>query len=91
MSKSKLSKEENELLNSIESGEWVSSKDKSKSYYAKVANQTLKKDTRLNIRVSSHDISALKAKAATEGMPYQTLVSSVLHKFVTGRLVERGT
>ena len=90
MNKGKLSKEEKELLNSVESGEWVSSKDKSKSFYTNAANQTLKKDTRLNIRVSSHDISALKAKAATEGMPYQTLVSSVLHKFVTGRLVERG-
>jgi predicted DNA binding CopG/RHH family protein len=90
MGKPKLSVEEQELLDSVENEDWVSSALGNKSNYQKIASETLKKDTRLNIRVSSHDIKALKAKAASQGMPYQTLVSSILHKFVTGRLIERG-
>ena len=86
MKKNDFTEEEKELLESLESGEWVSSNTESKDFYVQAARNTLKKDARLNIRMSSHDIVALKAKAASEGMPYQTLISRVLHKFVTGRL-----
>lgn len=52
------------------------------------AEATLLKDKRVNIRISSRDLEGLQAKAAEEGVPYQTLMASVLHKFVSGRLVE---
>ncbi|MDQ8207647.1 hypothetical protein SH580_09070 [Coraliomargarita algicola] len=52
------------------------------------AQQTYNKDKRINIRISSRDLSALQKKANRYGMPYQTLVSSVLHRYVTGDLTE---
>jgi predicted DNA binding CopG/RHH family protein len=51
-----------------------------------VANQTLKREERINIRLSRADLNGLKDKASELGMPYQTLVSAVLHQYVTGRL-----
>jgi predicted DNA binding CopG/RHH family protein len=53
------------------------------------ARATLAKDQRVNVRLSSLVLNGLKARAAEEGLPYQTLIASVLHKFVTGRLVEQ--
>lgn len=53
------------------------------------ARATATKDRRVNIRLSSSDLSDLRAKALEEGVPYQTLMASVLHKYVTGRLLER--
>jgi len=57
--------------------------------YREYARATLTKNRRVNIRVSSQDISDIQARAVEEGMPYQTLIASVLHKFATGRLVEK--
>jgi len=54
------------------------------------ARATAIKDRRVNIRLSSGDLSDIQAKALEEGVPYQTLIASVLHKYVTGRLTERG-
>jgi len=53
------------------------------------ARATAIKDRRINIRLSSGDLSDLQARALEEGVPYQTLIASVLHKYVTGRLAER--
>ena len=53
------------------------------------ARATLAKDRRINIRLSSPVLTDLQARAAEEGLPYQTLIASVLHKYVTGRLVEQ--
>jgi predicted DNA binding CopG/RHH family protein len=53
------------------------------------ARATAMKDRRVNIRLSSPDLRDLRARALEEGLPYQTLIASVLHKFVAGRLVER--
>lgn len=53
------------------------------------ARATFIKDRRVNIRLSSPDLMDIQARAAEEGMPYQTLISSVLHKFLTGRFVEK--
>ena len=53
------------------------------------ARTTLAKNRRLNIRLSSLVLEGLQARAAAEGLPYQMLIASVLHKFVTGRLIER--
>lgn len=53
------------------------------------AGATLVKDRRVNIRLSSPVLMDIQARAAEEGLPYQTLIASVLHKYVTGRLVEQ--
>ena len=50
------------------------------------AEETFKKDKRINIRISSRDLESLQRRAFEEGIPYQTLVSSVLHKNVSGGL-----
>jgi len=52
------------------------------------ARNTLKKDKRLNIRISERDLVELQRKAVREGLPYQTFVSSIIHKFINGTLVE---
>ncbi len=57
--------------------------------YEKYAEATLKKDRRVNIRISGKDLSAIQKHALDEGIPYQTLIASLLHKYVAGRLVER--
>jgi predicted DNA binding CopG/RHH family protein len=57
--------------------------------YKEAAQATFIKDRRVNIRLSSPDLMDIQARAAEEGVPYQTLISSVLHKFVTGRFVEK--
>jgi predicted DNA binding CopG/RHH family protein len=87
----KLTNEERETLKSFENGEWISSKklsaDRKKlKEYAKTA---LRKDRRINIRISENDLIQLQRKAVQDGLPYQTLISSVLHKFINGRLIER--
>jgi predicted DNA binding CopG/RHH family protein len=88
---SNLDKEEQELLDSVEQGEWKAVKNlpKELSRYQQYAETSLRKDKRINIRLSSNDLEALQFIAVEEGIPYQTLISSVLHKFVTGRFVER--
>jgi len=84
----KLDKEEKALLESVESGEWKSVKNlkKEKQVAKKIAGDTLKKDARINIRVPQIDLNRIKRIAAHEGLPYQTLISSVLHKYATGHL-----
>jgi len=86
-----LESEEMELLESLESGEWnsVSNLEDEIQAHQNIAKNTLKKDKRVNLRISSKDLEAIKTYAVEEGLPYQTLMSSVLHKFVTGRLVDR--
>ncbi|NOZ11890.1 MAG: antitoxin [Gammaproteobacteria bacterium] len=84
---SKLSKEEKEILESYENDEWVSVSSPSDiAKYKAAAKNTFKKDKRVNIRISKMDLELLQEKALIEGLPYQTLMSSVLHKYVTGRL-----
>lgn len=84
-------KEELELMKSIETEEWVSVNDLEEEMKKakKAAQATLKKSERMNIRISPNDLRRLKIKAMEEGMPYQTLVSSIIHKYLTGRLQER--
>ena len=86
-----LDSEEMELLESLESGEWnsVNNLEDEIQSHQNIAKSTLKKDKRVNLRMSSKDLEAIKTYAVEEGLPYQTLMSSVLHKFVTGRLVDR--
>ena len=81
---------EEEILASFERGEWRPvSKNKSEiARFAAMASTSLAKDKRVNIRISSRDLDDIQARAAEEAIPYQTLMASVLHKYVTGRLVE---
>ena len=81
---------EQEILASFERGEWKPVRNQ-KGEIARLkasAVATLLKNKRVNIRISSQDLEGLQAKAAEEGVPYQTLMASVLHKFVSGRLVD---
>jgi predicted DNA binding CopG/RHH family protein len=55
----------------------------------KAASAYLKKDSRINIRLSGADLNSLRRRAVQEGIPYQTLISSIIHKFVTGSLVSK--
>ena len=88
----KLSKEESEILESYENDEWVSVYDASDiEKYKAAAKSTFKKDKRVNIRMSELDLELIQEKALVEGLPYQTLMSSVLHKYVTGRLTDKTT
>lgn len=75
---------------SIENDEWrsVREADERISYFQGVARATSLKDQRMNIRIAKRDLDGLKERALEEGIPYQTLVSSILHKYVTGRLRE---
>ena len=88
--KNRLTEEEQEILDSFERGEWVPVRDlsKRKRELIRYARNTLKKDKRLNIRISERDLNELQKKAVSEGLPYQTFVSSIIHKYVNGRLVE---
>jgi predicted DNA binding CopG/RHH family protein len=90
MSDLKLTPEELEMLVSYENEEWQSVKNikEQKETYQAYARATFRKDKRINIRISEKDLLALQKRAIREGVPYQTLVSSVLHKYVTGALAE---
>ncbi len=80
---------ENDLLTAYESGALKSVATKAELAKLRgAARATALKDRRVNIRLSSSDLLDIQARALQEGMPYQTLIASVLHKFVTGRLRE---
>jgi len=86
-----LSRDEKELAKSVERGEWKSASNlqAERRRYQRYARATFKKDRRVNIRISAKDLEALQTRALEEGIPYQTLIASLLHKYVSGRLVER--
>ena len=88
--KTKLTTEEKEILDSFEKDEWVpvTNLTKRKKELMAYARNTLRKDKRLNIRISERDLLELQKKAVNEGLPYQTYVSSIIHKFINGNLVE---
>jgi predicted DNA binding CopG/RHH family protein len=88
--KTKEKKYEEDILASFDQGEWQSVPDLKDEIarYASSASTTLIKDKRINIRLSSRDLEDIQTRAAEEGMPYQTLIASVLHKYVRGRLIE---
>jgi len=87
----KFDSEEKEILEAFESGELKRSKNAAQAIkqHQAIAEATFKKDARINIRLSSRDLRSLQTRALREGMPYQTLVASVLHKFVDGQLVDK--
>jgi predicted DNA binding CopG/RHH family protein len=87
----KLDPEEKELLESYDRDEWqsVSDLESESERFRKYARATFKKDKRVNIRMSQKDLVAIQKKALEEGIPYQTLLSSIIHKYVSGRLTDK--
>ena len=86
----KLDSKERELLDSVERGEWRSARRvrAERQRYSRYAAATVRKDRRVNIRISTKDLEAIQKRAVEEGLPYQTLIASLLHKYVAGRLRE---
>lgn len=84
----KLSKEEKEILNAYEKGNFSSVPNLKKGIakYKDYAKDTLQKNKRINIRISKRDLMHIQRKAVEEGLPYQTFISSILHKFISGNL-----
>lgn len=87
---SKVDAYEREVLTAFEKGllKSVATKDEL-ARLKSAARATAVKDRRVNIRLSSIDLSDIQVKALEEGVPYQTLIASVLHKYVSGRFVEK--
>lgn len=87
----KLDKEEKDILEALERDE-IKSLTPSKEEIAEVkamAENTLRKDRRVTIRLYDHDLKGIQKRALEKGMPYQTLISSMIHQYVEGDLVER--
>ena len=86
----KLDEEELQILQDFERGEFESTKNfrAEKRQLEAAARRTLQKGKRINIRLSARDLEKIQKRAVAEGMPYQTLIASTLHKFVTGQLRE---
>ncbi len=86
----RLDPDEKELLESYERDEWqlVPDLESKSDRYRGYAAATFRKDKRINIRISQKDLLSIQKKALDEGIPYQTLISSVLHKYISGRLAE---
>ncbi|OGY91418.1 MAG: hypothetical protein A3H70_00125 [Candidatus Komeilibacteria bacterium RIFCSPLOWO2_02_FULL_48_11] len=85
-----LDKEEEEILKAYEKGEFKSVKnlEKEKKRYQQIAQATLNKTRNINIRLSERDLQKIKVKAMERGLPYQTLVASVVHQYSNDRLKE---
>ena len=90
MRRTKPNKEERELADSYNRGEWRSTNPSKAELrrYAAIARATLK-DQRINIRLSRQDLMGIQARAVEEGLPYQTLIASLVHKYISGRLTSK--
>lgn len=86
-----LDQEEKDLMESIEREEWRSVKNikQEKEKAIAAARNTLKKDKRINLRLTEKDYRQIQIKAIEEGVPYQTLISSIVHKYLNGSLAPR--
>ncbi len=91
MPKYKLDKEEQEILEAFDSGEMhpMSNTKKEMEKHKEYAANTFKKDKRINIRLTSRDLSSIQKLALREGIPYQTFIASILHKYADGRFMEK--
>lgn len=88
-----LDKEELEILNAFEKGALTPAENQKQALkqHKQYATNTFKKDRRINIRISDKDLESLRIHALHEGIPYQTLVGSILHKYISGYLIEKRT
>lgn len=87
---SELDADERAISESYDKGEWKAIKNARQEIglAKKAAKNTLAKDARINIRLSSSDLMRIKQRAAYEGIPYQTLIASILHKYAAGHPVK---
>lgn len=89
MKKFRLDEDEQVLLDAFEAGQFESGlTPERRLFIAKSAEATFKKDKKINVRISSRDLSAIQRRALKEGIPYQILVSSIIHKYVSGSLCD---
>ncbi|MBW2670079.1 MAG: antitoxin [Deltaproteobacteria bacterium] len=86
-----IDQEEKDLMESIERDEWqpVNNIEQEKEKAIAAARNTLKKDKRINLRLTQKDYRQMQIKAIEEGIPYQTLISSIVHKYLNGSLVSK--
>jgi len=89
MKKFKLSKEEQILEDRIFSENWQSENRLKQNAYKEAAIEQLTKEKKINIRLTANDYNMIKTKAKDEGLPYQSLISSLIHKYVKNELVDR--
>jgi len=87
---SEIERDEREILESFEEGEGVPLRDREREMgrFRALAENAARKNRRLNIRLSERDLQRIKERALREGIPYQTLIASVLHKYGAGTLRE---
>ncbi len=93
MKKKNVNNEEKDILDSYEQDQWKPAKNRKREIkkLQQYARNTLQKDKRINIRMSSKDLDQVRVMATQQGIPYQTLISSIIHKYVSGYLKERET
>jgi predicted DNA binding CopG/RHH family protein len=86
-----IDQEEKDLMESIERDEWqpVKNFDQERKKAIEAAKNTLKKDKRINLRLSQKDYHQIQIRAIEEGIPYQTLISSIVHKYLSGSLTPK--
>jgi predicted DNA binding CopG/RHH family protein len=86
-----IDQEEKDLMESIERDEWqpVKNINREKKKAMEAARNTLRKDKRINLRLTQKDYHQIQIKAIEEGIPYQTLISSIVHKYLNGSLTPR--
>ncbi len=91
MKKILFDEEEKDILESYERGEWrpIKNPKAEMKKLGEYARNTLQKDKRINIRMSSKDLDQVQVIAAQEGITYQTMISSIIHKYVSGYLIEK--
>lgn len=82
-----LTKEEQDLVDSVNNGEWksVDNLEEEKERYAAMARNTQRKNKSISIRLTEGDLMRIKSRALEEGLPYQTLISSIIHKYAMGK------
>jgi len=89
--KYKLDSEEKEILDDYENDEYVEISDMGKTIekHTEYAKATFLKNKRINIRISQRDLEYIQRRALEEGIPYQTLIASLIHRYISGKLVEK--
>jgi len=86
----KLDPGEKEILNSFDRGEWVDVPDPDLiATYEENAKSTFKRDKRINIRLTQKDFEGIQKRALKEGIPYQTMIAGIIHKYLSDQLVEQ--
>jgi len=89
--KYKLDSEEKEILDDYENNEYIEISDMEKEIekHTEYAKATFLKNKRINIRISQRDLEYIQRRALEEGLPYQTLIASLIHRYISGKLVEK--